>query len=730
MMKTDNFINDNYEEEVKELISKMTLREKLGQCVMIEPCFCLEELNKDSMDNEEQPYNGVMDPKFLDKLINEYHIGLFLFGGISIIGDGSPRAWADYLAKVNEHAQKTRLKIPMLFGADAVHGVNFIKSSTIYSHNLGVTATWNPELVREYAETVGNEFSSIGFNCNFAPTIDVARDQRWGRVYESLGEDSYLASIMSRSLVEGMQESGHVAATAKHFIGYGESSNGMDRTPADLSERSIIETHVPPFKAAIDSGVHAIMINGGDVNGIPMPASKKLMIGLLRKKLNFKGVTMSDWEDVHRLLSRHKVVATRKESIAKAFNAGLDMNMAVSDLKAVDIMEELVDEGVISMDRVDEAVGNILRVKHKIGLFDYRKIDVENAAKLVGNAESKRIARQLALESMTLLKNDNNLLPLSKKLKSILLTGNSADSKRHLCGGWTLGWASAKEEDLDCYTILDAIREKVSKITNVTYISDIGQFEELDIKSDDYDICISIVGEEPHSEWLGDSMGMKMEENEELMLRKAYETGIPVVMVSMIGRPQTITWENGHIPSILWAYVPGTEGAKPIADVLFGDYNPSGRLSISFPKDGNQIPVVYNARRYECHEITTKYEPLYPFGFGLSYTEFEYSDLRVPLEVHVGKGVEVTVNIKNCGQVAGSDVVQLYLKDTYASVTRPLKSLKAFSKIFLNAGEEKTVTFRLEPKELSLYDEELEFVEEKREIEIQVGNQSQKFKLI
>ncbi len=727
MNEINRSLNLNYEKEIEELLSRMTLREKLGQCIMIEPCFCLEELNED---NKDEQYSGVYDPEFLHKLLNEYNIGFLLFGGISRVDDGSPSAWANYVSKVDEHVEETRLKIPMLYAIDAVHGLNFMKGSTIYSHNLGVTATWNPELAKEYAKTVGSELSSIGFNCNFAPNVDVARDQRWGRVYESLGEDPYLASVMSKSLVEGMQANGKLAATAKHFIGYGESSNGMDRTPADLSDRSIIETHAAPFETAIEGGVQAIMVNGGDVNGTPMPASKRLLTDLLRKRLGFKGVTMSDWEDVYRLLSRHRIVASRKDAIEKAFNAGLDINMAVADLKAVDIMEELVEEGRISMERVDEAAGNALRVKFQIGLFKKEPIDVENASKLIGSNKSKKVAKQLALESMTLLKNEDKLLPLSKDIKSILVTGKCADSKRHLCGGWTLGWGSAKEEELTCKTILDTIKDKVSQETKITYIADINELKEKNISKEDFDVCISVVGEEPHSEWLGDSMSMKLEEDEEDMLKASYETGIPVVMVAVIGRPQHMIWEDENIPSILLTYLPGTEGAEAITDVLFGEYNPSGRLTISFPKDGNQIPVVYNARSYECYEITTKYEPLYPFGYGLSYTEFEYSEINVPDEVNVGEGVEVSVKVKNIGEFDGDEVVQLYLKDMYASVTRPLKSLKAFKKVNLKAGEEKVVTLKLGTKELSLYDEYLNLVEEKRGIEVQIGNQSKKFRLV
>ncbi len=716
-----------FENRIEALLSKMTVREKLGQCVMIEPCFCLTELNEEKNDTS---YTDELDPDFLDKLMNEYHIGLFLYGGVSRIGDDSPKAWVEYLTEVNKYVENTKLKIPMLYGLDAVHGVNFIKGSTIFPHNLGVTASWNPELVEAYAGIVGDELKAIGINCNFAPTVDVARDQRWGRVYESLGEDPYLASVMSQSLVRGMQSNGRVAASAKHFIGYGEANNGMDRTPADLSDRNIMETHVPPFEAAIANNVQAIMVNGGDVNGVPMPVSNRMLKDLLRDKLGFKGVTMSDWEDVYRLQGRHKVVLSRKDGICKAFNAGLDMNMAVSDLKAVDLMEELVEEGRITVERLDEAAGNVLRVKFNLGLFDPEPLNVDQAIQMSGSEASKQLARQVALESMTLLKNDAKTLPLSKKLKSILVTGLTADSKRHLCGGWTLSWASAAEADLNCKKILEALEEKVSPDTTITYVENIDQLAQLKATKDRYDVCISIVGEEPHSEWLGDSMSMAMEEEEEGLLRAAVATGIPVVMVGMIGRPQQLMWADEHVASILWAYLPGTEGAEPIADVLFGDYNPSGHTSISFPKNANQIPVVYNARSYECYEITTKYEPLYPFGYGLSYTEFKYSHLQVPKEVFTGKGMDVSVKVKNMGSVEGATVVQLYLKDMYASVTRPLKSLKAFKKVTLVPGEEKTIVMRLSPKDLSLYDEYLNLVEEKRKIEVQIGDQSKKFSLI
>jgi len=725
MKRIGKIINmKNIEERVNELLSNMTIREKIGQCIMIEPFFLFSELNAKNGEH----YTDLLDPRFLNKILNEYHIGFILFGGVSSLGNDSTIEWASYIKKINQFAKNTRLQIPLFFGADAVHGVNFIKNTTIYSHNLGVASTWNTELTKKYASTVGTEFAAMGMNCNFAPTIDVARDQRWGRVYESLGEDPYLASKMSESLILGMQDSSKVAACAKHFIGYGESSNGMDRTPANISERSIREIHLPPFEAAIKANVKTIMVNGGDVNGTPMPIAKSLLIDVLRKKLGFKGIVLSDWEDVNRLVERHHVARSREEAIMKAFNAGLDLNMAVSDLATVDIMEKLVKEKKITNERLNEAAGNVLRVKLELGLFEENEIDLSKAVELCGNEESKKVAKNVALESITLLKNDTDLLPLSKNIKSILITGKTANTKRHLCGGWTLGWDSAKEEDLNFKTILDAIRDKVPH-AEITHIDNVDSLKSLENNSKKYDLCISIVGETPHAEWLGDSFDLSIEDDELELLKAAHATGLPVVMVSTIGRPANVLWVNENISSIIWAYLPGSEGAGAIADVLFGDYNPSGRLPITFPKDGNQIPIVYNARKYTCHEIYTRYEPIYPFGYGLSYTTFEYSDLKVNDTVLVGEECIVSVKVKNTGNMEGLEVVQLYLEDQYASVTRPLKSLKGFAKILLAPNQEKTVVLHLTKHDLSLYNENLELVEEPRDIEVQIKNLRKKFTL-
>lgn len=719
--------NNPFEAQINQLVEQMTVREKLGQCIMIEPCFCHAERTGELFN---ETWESEKDPGYLDLLLNEYHVGTFLFGGASRIDDGSPKAWANYIATVSKHVKTSRLNIPLMYGIDAVHGVNFMKGSTIYTHNLAVAGAWDPELAQQYAGLVAAELSSIGFNLNFAPTIDVARDTRWGRVYESLGEDPYLASQIAGAMVRGMQSPEHMAACAKHFVGYGESRNGMDRTQADLSDRTLLEMHAPPFEAAIEEDVLSIMVSGGDVNGVPVPVSKKLLNSLLRKKMGFTGITMSDWEDVERLHSRHKIAASGKDGIIRAFNAGLDLNMAVCNIAAVDQMEDAIADGEIDMERLDQAVKNVLLTKFKLGLFEQQNIDVDAADAFVGSHKSKQIAKQLAQQSFTLLKNKNDILPLNKNLKAILVTGASANSKRHLCGGWTLGWAGAEENDLDCNTVLDAIRKTASPDAKIVYAPSAEQLESMAVSAEDFDVCISVISEEPHAEWYGDSMELALEEQEDAMLKAAATIGIPMVAVAVLGRPLNIKWLNDKASALLWAYLPGTEGAIPIAETLFGDCNPSGKLPISFPVDGSHVPTLYNARSYESGEISTWYEPLYEFGFGLSYTQFSYGQLSVPETVEQGEPLIATVQVTNTGERSGDEVVQLYLKDLLASVTRPLKSLKGFKRITLAPGESALVSFTLTPELMSLYNEELEFVQEKRPIRLMIAEQSRDFKII
>lgn len=701
------------EKQIEFLLNKMTLREKLGQTIMIEPVICLDYMNENGAN-----YNGLLDPNYLHKLLVEYKVGFFLYGGVTRIGEDKLNDWAKHINGINSFL-KEHNEIPLLYGVDAIHGVNFVKETSLFTHNLGAVSTFNPKLVNEYASIVTKELSSIGINCNFAPTIDVARDQRWGRVYESLGEDPFLASKMSSALVEGLQ-SNQVAACAKHYVGYGESYNGMDRLPASLSERSLKEIHLPPFEAAIKSGVKTIMINGGDVNGTPMPMNKRMMTDVLRNELNFKGITMSDWEDVERLETKHHTAKDKRDAIKKSFNAGLDMSMVVTDLKVIDIMEELVQSGEISVERVNQAVTNILRVKYELGLFEYPSIPLEDVENRIYKEEAKEMNRLLTKESLILLKNDNQVLPLSKDIKKILLLGKSANSMRHMCGGWSLNWASANEEDLDFNTIYQELKQYLPN-TEIVHIEEIGQLKDLDVTS--IDACISVISEEPHSEWLGDTTTMEIEHEDYQLLKEAKGLALPTVVLSMIGRPLDVRWIDEFVDSLLWIYYPGSEGALPVLETVFGDNNPSGKTPITFPKQSNQIPIYYNAKRYG----EGMYEPLYPFGHGLSYTTFEYSNIHIPDRTN--GDLEISLTVKNTGDKPGHETVLVYTRDVYASVTTPIQSLKGFDKLYLNVGEEKRISITITKDDLSLFDSSLQKVFEHREIEVIIKDYKQKITL-
>lgn len=695
---------------IDELLKNMTIKEKIGQCVMIEPVFLFESIN------ENDKYTGLQDEKFLNLLINEYHIGTILFGGITRIENDLPIEWARYLKKINDFSRKSN-KIPMLIGVDAIHGVNFVKGTTIFSHNLGVASTWNPKLAETYMDTVGKELVGMGINLNFAPTIDVARDPRWGRVYESLGEDQLLASRLSTALVTGLQKDKQIAACAKHFIGYGESNYGFDRTPADITERTLKEIHIPPFKAAIEAGVKSIMVNGGDLNGIAVPASKKVITNLLKEELNFHGIVMSDWEDVSRLITRHRIARNKSEAIKRSFNAGLDMSMIVSDLETLELMEKLVRNNEITMERLNQAVKNILQVKADLGLYKQDYIDLIKTDNNGYKESTRLVAKQIAEESFVLLKNDF-VLPLNNDHKRILLTGKTANSRRHLCGGWTLNWASANEEDLHFETIYDVLSKKSN--LDVVYAENLNELKNVDLSK--FDKIISIVGEEPHSEWLGDSYDMEIEQDEKDILEYLRDLSQSVIVVSLLARPQNVKWIDDFAKAILWAYTPGSEGAKAIVDMLFGVVSPSGKTPITFPKSANQVPLHYNMRGYFSGEIISKYDPLYPFGYGLSYSKFEYSELDALDSIKQNETLIVKVKVKNIGKFIAKEVVQLYMTDMYASVNRPLKQLKAFEKIELKPDEEKEVTLTVTSYDLSFYDEFMNYVNEPREVKIMVSN--------
>jgi beta-glucosidase len=523
-------------------------------------------------------------------------------------------------------------------------------------------------------------------------------------------------------MIKGIEKDGKVGASAKHFAGYGQSNNGMDRASADISERDLREVHLQPFKEAIKHNVKTIMVNGSDVNGIPVPANTYLLEDVLRKELGFKGITLSDWEDIERLYTNHHIVPSKRDAIKRAFNAGTDINMANTDLEAVDILEDLVLKNEITIDKLNETVKRILETKQALGLFNPKPVINEDLQTIQNN--SKTIAKQIAEESITLLKNENNILPLKKGLKNILVVGETANTKRHICGGWTLNWASANEEDLDFKTILEVLKEKMPN-TNITYAKDIETLSKIVHTNQTFDLCINVVGEEPHSEWLGDTEDLKIEPQEAALLEASLKLEMPHIMVSLIGRPMDITEYEPGLNAILWAYLPGSEGTYPIVDILLGNISPSGKTPITYPLHVGQVPIYYNLRRYKTETTSTTYQPLYPFGHGLSYTTFEYSNLVISNE----DILKVNVTITNKGAMKAKETILLYIVDGCTTVTRPVQSLKGFKKIELDINESKTITFELIKNDLSYYDEDYQFVFEPRTIKIRIADLEKSIKL-
>lgn len=707
---TPLYLNPNAtpEQRTEDLLARMTLREKLGQITQIE----IHRLMKGFWSK------GPLDPEWLQKVLVDYGVGSVLSGGDGAPKVNTPEEWAAMTNEVQKWALQSRLKIPVLYGVDAVHGHNNVIGATIYPYNIGLGATFNPELIKRYAELTAAEIAATGIQWTFAPVLDVAVDPRWGRTLETFGEDPYLVSVLGVSQILGFEGSGRVIACGKHFTGYSAPKNGRDRHPAEISMREYYQIHFPPYRAAIKAGMGSVMINSGAVNGVPAHASKWLQTDILRNEMGFKGLIVSDWEDIGRMVTAHRYAASVEDALALAYNAGLDLNMVPMEVKTVDQLEYLVNEGRIPMVRIDDAVRHVLMAKFRVGLFENPMVDPKVASEIVGSDESKAVARKLAQQSIVLLRNEKNLLPLSKNLKNIVVAGASADSLPRLCSGWTIHWQGAQEGELEGKTVLEAIKEKAPG-AKVTYLADARNKDRLVKAAKSADAVVVVIGEKTYAEGEGDSPALRMEAVDENLVKTLQEAKIPFVLVGAAGRPLILPGGPEAAPAILWAFLPGTEGGPAIADVLFGDYNPAGRLPITFPKNAEQVPMVYHSAKV--------YEPSFAFGDGLSYTQFEVSGLRTDPKVKLGQNVQVSVEIKNVGKRAGDYVALLFLQDEEASVPVLKKQLQGFVRVSLNAGEAKKVFFELTPEQLSLWDNNYKLLQEPGGYTVTVGQQSARF---
>ncbi len=729
---------------IEALLKRMTLEEKVGQMTQLAINMVSKGQNQDIQ----------IDPEKLDKAIVRYGVGSILN-----VADQALTAdkWHDTIRKIQDAAiKKTRLGIPVIYGIDSIHGANYVLGATLFPQEIGMAATWNPELMKKGAEIAAMETRAAGIPWSFSPVLDIGRQPLWPRFYETFGEDPYLATVMGTAFVRGLEGSDvgsqdHVASSLKHYIGYSFPLTGRDRTPAWIPENQLREYFLPTFAAAVKAGARTIMVNSAEINGVPGHINHHLLTDILHGELGFKGFVVSDWEDIKKLVTIWHVAATEKEATRMAVMAGIDMSMVPLDYSFADHLIALVKEGAVPQTRIDEAVRRILRVKFELGLFENPMPNPALKAR-IGLAESRRASLQAARESMTLLKNADSLLPLAKNQK-VLVTGPTADSMLSLNNGWSYVWQGSEEElyPKDRPTIRRAIEAKVGA-ANFAYVpgtsitrapgspansTPTNMESEVDIPAAvraaaAADVVVLCLGEGSYTETPGNITDLTLGEPQLKLAEALAATGKPLVLVLVEGRPRIVSRITDKTKAVLLAYNPGNEGGQAIADVLFGDFNPSGKLPFTYPRTPNGL-ITYDHKAFETEDTAfgnMGFSPQFEFGAGLSYTTFAYSELRLGQKTFTGNlDIPVSVTVRNSGRRAGQEVVQLYVSDLVASLAPAGKRLKRFAKVYLEPGQSRTLTFKLHHDDLSFIGIDNKAVVEPGEFEVMVGGLKDKFEL-
>lgn len=643
--------------------------------------------------------------------------------------------------ELQQLAMQSRIRIPLLFGQDVIHGYR-----TIFPIPLGEAASWDIPAIEQSARIAATEAAAVGVHWTFAPMVDIARDPRWGRVMEGAGEDPYLGSLIAKARVKGFQGKGlgntdAVMACAKHFAAYGAAVGGRDYNSVDMSLRMLHEIYLPPFKAAADAGAATFMNSFNDLNGIPATGNKYLQRDLLKGEWKFKGFVVSDWGSVGEMIN-HGFSKDNYEAAMQATNAGSDMDMeSRSYIKHLVI---LVRQGKVKMNVIDDAVHRILKKKFEMGLFTdpFNYCNEEREKKQWNNSEHIKIARDMAKKSIVLLKNENRLLPLNKQTKTIALIGPFAKAKADNNGFWSYDWP---DDTARISSLWEGVQKKVNTDTKLFYakgcnINDTVRagFAEAVAVANEADIVIISVGEARDMSGEAKSRSsIQLPGVQEELIKVIMATGKPVVVMISAGRPLIFNWTADHASAILYTWWLGTEAGNAMADVLFGDYNPSGKLPMSFPRTEGQIPIYYNYyntgrpatsdsdRFYRSAYIDLSIHPKYPFGYGLGYSKFEYSEIRMSKkEFKPGEKVDAIVTVRNTGEYDGEEVVQLYIRDITGSVVRPVKELKGFQKILLKKGEAKEIRFTVGADDLRFYNDKLQYIYEPGEFKLFIGGSS------
>lgn len=705
------------EDRVNDLIGKMSLAEKIGQMQQTN----LWRVNDDILN-----------------IIRAGKVGSFLNAG------GLKEKQVLQKAAV----EGSRLGIPLIYGRDVIHGFK-----TVFPIPLGQAASWNPELVEKAASIAATEAAEVGIHWTFAPMIDIARDPRWGRIAESCGEDPYLAAQLGAAMVKGFQgnnlsDPSSIAACPKHFVGYGAAESGRDYNTTYIPERLLRDVYLVPFKSCVDAGAATIMSAFNDLNGVPTSGNTFTLKKVLRDEWNFDGFVVSDWTSITEMIP-HGYAANDYEAALKSVNAGVNMEM-VSQSYANNL-EKLVDEGKVKEEWIDELVKGILRIKFKLGLFENPYTEEAAISKTLSH-ENIETAKQAAIESFVLLQNKNGMLPLADNISKLAVIGPLADDAKSQLGTWV-----PDGEVKDAVTPLTALKSMLDGKTEVIFAKGMetprtkktDKFEEAVKAAELADAVVIFCGEddllsgEAHSRAFLNLPGVQSE-----LIKAVSGTGKPIVLVIMAGRPLTFNEITGDVNSILFAWHPGIMGGPAIADVLFGKQSPSGKLPVSFPRTVGQVPIYYSHKNtgrppsedqlgikqgtpedplgYVSYYLDVDFTPAYPFGYGLSYTTFEYSDLKLSKDVlEIGESLEASIKVTNTGDFKGEEVVQLYVRDLFGSVTRPVKELKSFRKISLDPGESKIINFTLSTNDLKFWDIDINYRVEPGDFHLWIGGDSQ-----
>ncbi len=721
----------NTEVNIDQLIEQMTLEEKVGQMLQL----TLDLLLEGEAYAPAVPFR--MEEAKMKKAIIDYKAGSILNVPTGQLPD--PQQWQEIISAIQEMAGTTRLGIPILYGIDAIHGVNYSKGSTLFPQPLAQAASWNLNLSHQMAEVTAYEARAVGLPWNFSPAMDVGRNPEWPRLWESFGEDVLVNSLFGEVTVKGYQGEDpsardKVAACLKHFTGYGMPFSGKDRTPAYIPENYLREIYLPPYQRCIDAGALSIMVNSGEINGIPVHANKELLTDILRNEMGFKGLLVTDWSDIVYLNTRHKTAPTMKEAVRQAIEAGIDMSMAPTDYEFADLLIELVKEGTISEERINESVRRILRVKKELGLFENTH-EPFNTFPEYGSQASTALSLKAAQESIVLLKNENEVLPLSTSTK-VLITGPSAKSMRSLNGGWTYDWQGTLADSLmdDKMTILEAVESKIGA-ENLTFqlgadFEAPANMQDAVFAAQEADVILLCLGEDSYTEDFGNLNDLELPEPQRELALAMAATGKPIVLILTEGRPRIISPFVDACQAVMGAFYPGPEGGRAIADVLFGDYNPSGKLPFTYPQYSNSL-MTYDHKWTENRDVGRSglsFNPQFEFGHGLSYTTFEYIDLELSQSTYSkNETIQLSVKVSNTGNRSGALPVLVYVRDEFASITPSVKRLRAFTKIELTAGASKTVKIEIPVKDLAFINAQQKWVVEPGQFTLMVGGLEQTF---